>query len=465
MRLAFVFVSFALAAALFSTGCNKPPAAPAVPVGPDSGRANSAYSFSAVTTDPEAESVAYQFDWGDNRYSAWTSYAASGAPGSLAVSWRKGGVFAVRARARDQGERESDWSAAHEFRVAGDGTIRWDVSLGGNAAGAPVAVGDNIVFPVAGGMLVCLDTSGEDAWSVTLPDEINGTPAADSSGRVFVTCANARVYAYDADGAKAWERLVGFGCFAPAIGPDGRVYTGATDGRLYALDPADGRILGFYQAGDDIRAPCVARPDGVIIFGCDDGGLYAVNPDFSLRWRYTLGGNVRQSPALGEEGRVYIGSDDNRLYAIDSAGGLLWTYETEADVKGEPAVGPGGEVWFGSDDNRLYRLDRDGALVRSFTCSGFVRACPSLAANGRAYLGSYDGMLYALDDTSAVLWEVEGDGAVLFSPLLAPDGSVYFMAGGTAYGCGGQGGPADSPWPTGRHDARRSGRLSSFQWR
>lgn len=446
----------ALGAALLAAGCNRAPVIPAAPAGPDSGRANFPHTFSAVTTDPEGDSLAYQFSWGSNRLSRWSGLVASGVPDSQVATWPRGGSFPVRVRARDARGRESDWSPAREFRVANDGGINWSVDLGGPAAGAPVQTGPNIVFPLAGGGLVCLDTAGAEQWRVTLPGEINGTPAAGAGGRLFVTCANTRVYAYGPGGVKAWERLVGFGCFAPALGPQGQLYAGATDGRLYSFDQDDGRILGFFQADEPVRAPCVVRADGVILFGCDDGNLYAVNPDFSLRWRYPVGGRLRQAPALGADREAYIGADDSRLYAVSPDGQLLWSCQADGRVKGEPAVGWDGSIRFGADDNRLYRVSRAGEIIGRFETGGFVRACPTLADNGRVYLGSYDNRLYALDEADELLWRVEGDGAVLYSALLEAGGNVYFMVGSTAYSVAGVGEPAGSPWPTGRQNQRRT---------
>jgi len=44
---------------------NNPPNIPQAPSGLSSGFVDSTYSFQTLTTDPEGDSIAFQFDWGN----------------------------------------------------------------------------------------------------------------------------------------------------------------------------------------------------------------------------------------------------------------------------------------------------------------------------------------------------------------------------------------------------------------
>ena len=80
-----------------------------------------------------------------------------------------------------------------------------------------------------------------------------------------------------------WEFETGQGGYSsPAIGPDGTVYVGSRDGKLYAINTKSGGKL----------------------------------------WEFETGGSVFSSPAIGPDGTVYVGSWDDKLYAIktDSKG-------------------------------------------------------------------------------------------------------------------------------------------------
>jgi len=109
------FVSaLALAAGLLLpallAGCklHNRPDAPAVPVGPDSVELDSAYVFRTWVTDGTEHGLVWvRFDWGDGDTSSW---CGPGQTVGYSHSWREGGVFAVRAQARDDRAEWSEWS-------------------------------------------------------------------------------------------------------------------------------------------------------------------------------------------------------------------------------------------------------------------------------------------------------------------------------------------------------------------
>jgi outer membrane protein assembly factor BamB len=74
---------------------------------------------------------------------------------------------------------------------------------------------------------------------------------------------------------------------SPAIGPDGTVYVGSFDNKLYALSGKSGVKLCEFETGT-----------GEVVSG------------------------VASSPVIGSDGTLYVGSFDKKLYAIktDSQG-------------------------------------------------------------------------------------------------------------------------------------------------
>ncbi|UCG43299.1 MAG: hypothetical protein JSU73_01380, partial [candidate division WOR-3 bacterium] len=59
-------------------GQNEPPDAPSAPYGPETGSVGTEYAFVSTAADPDGDSVAIRFDWGDGDTSNWSSWAASG---------------------------------------------------------------------------------------------------------------------------------------------------------------------------------------------------------------------------------------------------------------------------------------------------------------------------------------------------------------------------------------------------
>jgi outer membrane protein assembly factor BamB len=56
--------------------------------------------------------------------------------------------------------------------------------------------------------------------------------------------------------------------------------------------------------------------DGTVYVGSTDGKLYAVTPAGMLKWAFATGNSIESSPAIGSDGTLYVGSDDGNLYAI-----------------------------------------------------------------------------------------------------------------------------------------------------
>lgn len=88
---------------------NQPPTKPLLS-GPTNGRINTAYTYSAVGTDPDGDNLFYWFDWGDGTNSGWIGPYSSGQTASVSHSWTVRGSYPVRVRTKDVFDAESVWS-------------------------------------------------------------------------------------------------------------------------------------------------------------------------------------------------------------------------------------------------------------------------------------------------------------------------------------------------------------------
>ena len=91
---------------------NNPPYAPTID-GPTSGKPNTEYDFSFVSTDPEGDAVMYNVDWGDGD-TEWTEYGDSGVEVILKHTWTSQGTYTIKAQAVDINGAESNWT---EFSI------------------------------------------------------------------------------------------------------------------------------------------------------------------------------------------------------------------------------------------------------------------------------------------------------------------------------------------------------------
>ena len=99
--------------------------------------------------------------------------------------------------------------------------------------------------------------------------------------------------------------------------------------------------------------------NGTVYVGSNDGKLYAINAaDGSIKWTMTTSGAISSSPAVAD-GVVYVGSTDGSLYAANASGcgrgscSPLWSAQTGGPITSSPAVS-NGEVFVGSNDGDLH---------------------------------------------------------------------------------------------------------------
>jgi fibronectin type 3 domain-containing protein len=98
-------VSYAVPAA------NGAPTTPATPTGAASALVNSAITFSTSATDPNGDSLQYQYDWGGGVFSGWGAASQS-------HSWAAAGQYAVKVQARDSLGLASAWSGAKTVTIS-----------------------------------------------------------------------------------------------------------------------------------------------------------------------------------------------------------------------------------------------------------------------------------------------------------------------------------------------------------
>lgn len=223
---------------------------------------------------------------------------------------------------------------------------------------------------------------------------------------------------------------------APAIDRRrGRVYFGATDRRLYALD-ARGLFLWSHRTGDNVASrPAVAGD--TVVFGSEDRSVYGLDADTGARrWRLRTGGPVVSGPAtIGST--VAIGSDDGSVYGLDPrTGDERWRRKLKGAVEA-PIVSAAGVAYAVSRRGVVAALDpRDGTVrwTRDLGRKLQLRTAPALGG-GLLLVVSEEGVLTALDrETGRERWSVRdrafvGPPAVVGGRVIAAslDGQVRLL--------------------------------------
>jgi outer membrane protein assembly factor BamB len=147
---------------------------------------------------------------------------------------------------------------------------------------------------------------------------------------------------------------------------------------MYCLDARTGRLVWRASVQDRLgtlgrfyATPAVAY--GRVYAGATDGKVYSYGAGTGdLLWSRSTGSYVYGSPAIWNR-RVYVGSYDKTFYALDAATGeVVWRFAANGPISGSATV-IDGLVYFSSLRGRTYALDaatghlkwmfRDGAYA------------------------------------------------------------------------------------------------------
>ncbi|HKG94373.1 MAG TPA: PQQ-binding-like beta-propeller repeat protein [Gemmatimonadaceae bacterium] len=300
--------------------------------------------------------------WTFDARSAIASTAAV-AEGKVFVAARDGRLYALDARTG--AER---WRAS----LGADRPLPWGHESGDFYVSSPAYAGGTLYVGGGDGNVYALAASdGAVRWRHATGGRVRSSPAVEG-GLVVVGSADGVVYAADArTGAARWTfatlgASLESGSFgfdrrtvqaSPAIVGD-RVFVGARDGFVYALDRATGRLAWKFDHEISWVNSSPAVADGAVYVGTSDGWfVQALDAATGAeRWRTSTASAVWGSPAVVDS-FVYAGEAAGNVLALDArTGAERWRWRVGSRVFSSP-VPAAGTLYFGADDGAVYALN------------------------------------------------------------------------------------------------------------
>lgn len=228
--------------------------------------------------------------------------------------------------------------------------------------------------------------SGAPLWPV-----FRGNPALTGVANDSLSATNSLLWSFKTGAAVKSSAVIG----------TDRLYIGSDDGKLYALNFADGKQVWAFQAADAMQAPPLLVGNRVFA-GSEDGLFYALDASTgALLWKVQTDGKIQASanavPGPDGSQRVVFGSYDFKLRCLDAEKGApVWTYESGNYINGACAVADGKGVFGGCDAMvHVLRL-ADGVETAQIDAGAYIGVSVALAGN-RAYFGHYENEFLCAD--------------------------------------------------------------------
>jgi outer membrane protein assembly factor BamB len=300
-----------------------------------------------------------------------------------------------------------------------------------------------------------------------------------SEGTVYAGAGN--LYAVKPVGSLKWSFPAGVGNSAPAIGFDGTTFCRGANGNLFSVSSGGAQTWTFATGSQNWPSSASIGHNGTIYIPSPDVGVfYALNPDGTLKWQFAFLDGVRSgdSATIAADGTIYV-SGGWTLYALSPDGTNLWSYRTNGFIGTSPVIGKDGTIYltgaeldnpvFGWNHMVLHALSPAGSLKWRFNppANGprHIPGSPAVDSAGTIYYAGFT-TLYAVSSDGQEQWKFDSGGDsfdpnafAYTSPAIATDGTIYVTFGSRLYAIAGTNGPADSPWPMYRQNARRTGKV------
>jgi outer membrane protein assembly factor BamB len=310
-----------------------------------------------------------------------------------------------------------------------DLTLLWKLWPNPEPVGQLVPGPDGAIYTETGnGYVRVIDPNG--ALRLVVKPSRKRVPgvAVDGQGRIFGSGNHGVLSAYTPGGDLLWTvEADGTPTTQMLISADGQALLSGTDKqRLDAYAADDGHKLWGTPLGGDSGAPAIGG-DGTIYLGSSDGALHAIAPDGTPRWRYQSAGFPAAAPLVGKDA-IYGATDAGVLFALDMSGAQRWRVELHAPAIGLSA-GADGTLYATTADGALHAIAPDGAARWATPLGGGLPTAPAAAPDGLVYVGAEDGRLRVVAPGGKVAGVYDAGTPLRVAPLIGRDGAVYLAAG------------------------------------
>ena len=296
------------------------------------------------------------------------------------------------------------------------------------------AAGDPAMLMTAvfgGGLTAFQAEGGAELWRFHPGAGIYAEPVVDATrGRIYFGAANKRLYALDTRGLFLWSFAARDNIATRPLMAGKSVIFGSEDRTIYSVDADTGQL----NWSAPTAAPVASSPalaGELAVFGADDGQVYAIDIQSGQeKWRFDAGAPV-EAPVIFAQGKLFACTHQGDIFAIDDRGVEIWRSKVPRSVRNAPAV-HSGRLWLVEDHGQLSAFElATGKRVWRSAATDYVGS--PVVVNEHLFVASRNGDVHWLDDQGAVrqTWPAadalspsDGPGTLRFGPSVG-GGAVW----------------------------------------
>jgi outer membrane protein assembly factor BamB len=202
----------------------------------------------------------------------------------------------------------------------------------------------------------------------------------------------------------------------------------ASDGPLTDRDYLAG-LKWRFRAGSPIGGAPVLSPDGTLYTGTTQGYVFALDGKGAFEWAYTVVGAVVGRPVVDDRGRVFVATTARRVYALNPNGTESWLFRCPVPVVAGLARGRDGDLFFGGADEHLWAISSRALALYRIALGAWITAGPTLDSGGDwVGFGTSDGRL-VMSRSSRLVHELKLDEVALrATPIVRREDLAYAVA-------------------------------------
>ena len=283
------------------------------------------------------------------------------------------------------------------FHIDKDGKELWSKNLGGDIYAGPVKNTDGNILFAAGNDLYAMTPGGKEAWRFDTDGSLTNSPVLAKDGTIYLPSCDNKMYALKPDGTKKWE----FECegtpHPPLLDDKGNLYFGDVKKGFHSLDK-DGNVRWTRELPDDMWETPAMGKDGKIYGGLSDGNVYCFDPATGKdEWNVKTNWTIDSSPLITNRGEVVVGNQDGKLYCIDTKEKKLkWKFDPDGFEMKFPVQNNMDNI-YAIGKEHIYCVSPDGLpLWKKEMKDGVNTPLAFSPDNKTMYVGMSDGSLKAL---------------------------------------------------------------------